>query len=60
MTVTPDDILRLYPAATASKTLLDAAALDVAFDVFLAGMKERDLFDVCDIGGLYRVLAVCL
>ena len=49
MAVNPNNILRSYPAASSSKQLMNAAALDIAFDVFLAGMRERDLFEACDI-----------
>ena len=49
MAVKPNDILRSCPSASSSKQLMNAAALDIAFDVFLAGMRERDLFEACDI-----------
>ena len=39
------DITRAVPAAARSKAVMRAAVLDAAFDVFLAEMHKRGLFE---------------
>ena len=49
MVLRSNDLSKLYPAAAASNALMNAAVLDMAFDVFLAEMKRRGLFEACGI-----------
>ena len=49
MALKPNDLSKMYPAAATSNALMNAVVLDASFDVFLAEMKRRGLFEACGI-----------